>query len=51
MFKWCKLSCKTIGYILAAAGAAVILLTLVPIWVLLGIVGLALIVLGLSLIL
>lgn len=51
MFKWCKLSCKTIGYILSGAGALIIILTLVPVWAIVGILGLALIVFGLSLIL
>ena len=50
MFKWCKLSCKTVGIILAGVGGAVIVLTLLPLWAIISILGIILIVFGLSMI-
>ena len=51
VFRWCKLPCKVIGYVLAAAGLAVIILTLLPVWAIIGLIGLIFIVCGLMMIL
>ncbi len=46
--KWLKLSCRTMGCILAGAGTAVLLLTLLPVWLIVSLLGILLILLGVS---
>jgi len=48
MMKWCKLSCRAMGIVLAGAGAAVLLLTLLPVWLIVSLLGVLLILLGVS---